>query len=221
MQISISFPTRTQIQRFLNIESGLDYSYRELGATQQEPPRDYDHDHSSIYLGRGAELWSQAKTILDTWQQFPADWTNIQPTQAPLEVNQNVAVLFRLWGIWFTNSARIVYVLREENRYGFAYGTLPGHVEQGEECFWIEREANGAIYYHIKAFSKPRFWLAKLGYPIARMYQRKFVKESLNRFVALTTSALDENHSQTVPRSVNAQDLPKNQKKIKHKNIKL
>ncbi len=198
MRISISFPNSTQIQQFLKIESGLDYSYQEVGASQKEEPKNYDNDHSSIYLGRGEELWSQAKKVLDHWQQFPKGWTKILPAQAPLEVNQNVAVLFRMWGLWFTNSARIVYVLKEENRYGFAYGTLPGHVEKGEECFWIEREANGAIYYHIKAFSKPRFWLAKLGYPIARMYQRKFVRDSLNQFVALTTATLGKDYQKNI-----------------------
>ena len=198
MQISISFPDRTQIKQFLKTESELDYSYQEVGASQAEQVQNYDNDHSSIYLGRGEALWSLAKTILDNWQQFPKNWTKILPAQAPLEVNQNVAVLFRMWGLWFTNSARIVYVLKEENRYGFAYGTLPGHVEKGEECFWIERAANGAIYYHIKAFSKPRFWLAKLGYPIARMYQRKFVRESLNQFVALTTATLGKNYKKNI-----------------------
>jgi uncharacterized protein (UPF0548 family) len=34
---------------------------------------------------------------------------------------------------------RIVYVIDEPDRRGFAYGTLPGHPERGEEAFIISR----------------------------------------------------------------------------------
>ena len=31
---------------------------------------------------------------------------------------------------------RVVYEIAEERRRGFAYGTLPGHPESGEEASW-------------------------------------------------------------------------------------
>lgn len=34
---------------------------------------------------------------------------------------------------------QVVYVLDEPDRQGFAYGTLPGQPESGEEAFVIER----------------------------------------------------------------------------------
>jgi uncharacterized protein (UPF0548 family) len=69
-------------------------------------------------------------------------------------------------------------VIDEKNRFGFAYGTLPGHAECGEEIFMVERHEDDSVHYVIKAFSRPRLWLARLGYPIARAQQRKFVRDS-------------------------------------------
>ena len=63
-------------------------------------------------------------------------------------------------------------------RFGFAYGTLPSHVERGEERFLIEQDDAGQVWYEIAAFSRPRHWLARLGYPLVRRYQSKFRRES-------------------------------------------
>ena len=68
----------------------------------------------------------------------------------------------------------------------FAYGTLPGHIEKGEECFWIEKDNEGIITYHIKAFSKPAYLFIWLVYPIARFFQRRFVKQSMDRMKKLS-----------------------------------
>jgi hypothetical protein len=58
-------------------------------------------------------------------------------------------------------------------------GTLPGHAESGEERFTVEwREADGAVWYDILAFSRPRQLLARLGYPFARRLQRRFARDS-------------------------------------------
>jgi uncharacterized protein (UPF0548 family) len=65
-------------------------------------------------------------------------------------------------------------------RYGFAYGTLPGHAESGEERFTVEwHEADAAVWYDILAFSRPQHFLARLGYPFARRLQRRFAKDSV------------------------------------------
>lgn len=34
---------------------------------------------------------------------------------------------------------RVVYLIDESDRQGFAYGTLPGHPESGEETFVVQR----------------------------------------------------------------------------------
>src|SRR5262249_37636695 len=115
------------------------------------------------------------------WQQFPPNWTRIYPQSAPIENSQTIIVVIRSLGIWWINSARIVYVVGEHGpprRFGFAYGTLPAHVECGEERFMIEMAADGTVSYVLHAISKPRMLLTQLGYPIVRRLQKRFVRES-------------------------------------------
>jgi uncharacterized protein (UPF0548 family) len=93
-----------------------------------------------------------------------------------------VAVIARLFGLWWENACRIVYVVDEEGpvqRFGFAYGTLPEYAESGEERFTVEwHEADDAVWYDILAFSLPQRHLARLGYPLARRLQRRFARDS-------------------------------------------
>jgi uncharacterized protein (UPF0548 family) len=93
-----------------------------------------------------------------------------------------VVVFARLFGCWLLNACRIVYVVNEEGpvtRYGFAYGTLPGHAESGEERFTVEwHEADDAVWYDILAFSRPHQVLARLGYPLTRRLQKRFARDS-------------------------------------------
>ena len=64
-------------------------------------------------------------------------------------------------------------------RFGFGYGTLPGHAERGEERFSVEwyRE-DGYVYYDVFAFSCPKHPLAWFGCPFARALQRRFARDS-------------------------------------------
>ena len=71
---------------------------------------------------------------------------------------------------WAVAPGRVVYLLDEPDRFGFAYGTLPGHPERGEEAFVVVR-ANGRIGFQVIAFSRPRDWRARLGKPVARALQ--------------------------------------------------
>ncbi|HVS00766.1 MAG TPA: DUF1990 domain-containing protein [Thermoanaerobaculia bacterium] len=64
-------------------------------------------------------------------------------------------------------------------RYGFAYGTLTGHGERGEERFTVEwNREDDSVWYELYAFSRPAHWLVKLGYPVTRWYQKRFARHS-------------------------------------------
>jgi uncharacterized protein (UPF0548 family) len=64
-------------------------------------------------------------------------------------------------------------------KFGFAYGTLPEHAESGEERFLIEWDrGENSVWYDILAFSRPRHWLARLGYPLTRRLQARFRRDS-------------------------------------------
>ncbi|MCY7327336.1 MAG: DUF1990 domain-containing protein [Saprospiraceae bacterium] len=172
-------PTVAQTQAFLTTQTPLPFSYPGVGSTRQATaPVGFNHDFNTIELGQGEAVWAAAKTAIRQWRMFPAGWTNIHPVNTPICAGEVVAMTVRSLGIWWLNSCRIVYVLDNDRQFGFAYGTLPGHVERGEELFLVERLDDDRVIYSIRAFSQPRHWLARLGYPVARAFQRRFVRDS-------------------------------------------
>ena len=172
-------PSATTIRDFMAAQAPLAFSYPGVGLTRSATaPAGYDHDFNSIELGEGEAVWAAAREAVRQWQMFPAGWTGIRPANAPIRAGEVVAMTARVLGAWWLNSCRIVYVLDDARQFGFAYGTLPGHVERGEELFLVERTDDGRVRYSIRAFSQPRHWLARLGYPLVRVYQRRFVRDS-------------------------------------------
>lgn len=65
---------------------------------------------------------------------------------------------------------RVVEVLDEESRKGFAYGTLPGHPESGEESFVVSRDGADVVFEMV-AFSRLATRAARLGGPVSRVLQ--------------------------------------------------
>jgi len=178
-------PSAELVRKFIASQQELPFSYSGVGTTQGQPPAGYQVDHNRIKLGNGEETYRRAVTALRNWRQFELGWVTIVPPGKPLEAGSTVAVQVKVFGVWSLNAARIVYLIDENRsgneRFGFAYGTLPDHVEAGEERFTVEwhREEDGSVWYDIYAFSRPKHPLVRLGFPIARMLQKRFVRDSL------------------------------------------
>ena len=184
-------PSDETIRQFISSQHNLPFSYREVGATRSEVvlsattvplKSDYKIDHNRMRLGDGEDVYLRAVAALKSWKQFDLGWVTIVPPNTPVEVGRTVAVQARTFGFWSLSAARIVYVIEDEapvKRFGFAYGTLPNHVECGEERFTIEQREDGSVWYDIYAFSHPQHPLVRLGFPVARKLQKRFVRDSL------------------------------------------
>lgn len=66
----------------------------------------------------------------------------------------------------------VVYVVDQARRRGFAYGTLDGHPEQGEELFLVEHHDDDSVRLTIRAFSRPALWWSRAIGPAGRAVQR-------------------------------------------------
>jgi uncharacterized protein (UPF0548 family) len=198
---SLHKPSPALLRRIIAEQSARDFTYPHVGATASLPhsplptPHSYTVDHSRVELGKGATTFERAKAALQRWQQFNLGWLEAFPDDTPIRASETVLVIARAGGLWWTNAARIVYTIdsslplplgegRGEGalnaaRFGFAYGTLPGHVESGEERFLIEsdRETN-VVHFDILAFSRPRHFLVRLNRRRARAMQTRFAAEA-------------------------------------------
>ena len=173
-------PSRREINAFIAESLESDLSYRYNGATQIEVvPGGYVGDHNQIQLGTGPEDWEKAKQAIRKWKMFEMPWVEICWPETPIQIGSTVAILVSHFGFYSLNAARIVYVIDEPFRFGFAYGTLADHGESGEERFMatMDRETS-EVWYDLYAFSRPNHILSKLGYPLTRILQKRFAADS-------------------------------------------
>lgn len=176
-------PSPETIKLLLDRRRDQPFSYAEVGATRVAAPAGYNVDHNRIRLGEGPETFAKAIEALKHWRMFEMDWVEIFPKSAPTVAGSVVAILVRHFGFWSLNLSRIVYAFEKQDHretFGFAYGTLLDHAEQGEERFSVEcHPADQSVWYDLFAFSRPRHILARVGYPISRRLQKRFARESL------------------------------------------
>ena len=176
---TITEPSDEDVAKFISSQRNLEFTYTQVGATNATPPAGYKVDHNRVQLGHGSETYKRAVDALKKWRQFELGWVTIVPRGVAVAAGATVAVKARAFGTWSLSAARVVYVIDESRRFGFAYGTLADHVECGEERFLIEWLADDSVWYDIFAFSKPRHPLVRLSSPLARLLQKRFARESL------------------------------------------
>jgi len=175
-------PSQTEISEFLDQSRDLPLSYKPVGIARQSP-RGFNADLASAVIGHGRETFERAKIALAQWRHYEMDWVELFPRGASIEPGTVVAVLVRHLGFWSLNGCRVVYGIgdmQSETNFGFAYGTLTNHAELGEEIFEVMLEPESEeVIYRIQAVSKPRAALARIGFPITRVFQEHFRRDSL------------------------------------------
>lgn len=201
--ISLRRPTEQQVRQFLQEQGKLPLTYSAVGQTLTVPPPKYMVDHTRVKLGTGAATYAAAKQALRHWDQFRLPWLEAGPSDTPIEQGQTVAIIARSIGLWWLNACKIVVTVDEDgpvSRFGFAYGTLPKHAGTGEERFLIEwNHADDSVWFDILAFSRPRHFLAKIGYPMVRITQKRFGRESSAAMLKAVKTALAQAGLQREP----------------------
>lgn len=185
-------PGAGDVDALLAAQRDAALSYPEVGATRGAAPAGYTVDHHRIRLGSGAATFARAVDALRAWRMTALGWASVLPRAAPIAPGTTVVVVVHHYGFWSMHACRIVYTLDEVaaegagavHRWGFAYGTLPAHAAVGEERFAVEwHRADDAVWYDLRAFSRPRHPLARLGYPLGRRQQRRFGRASTQAMV--------------------------------------
>jgi uncharacterized protein (UPF0548 family) len=184
----LSRPSELQIRTILAGQRSLHFSYSGVGATRGAIPSGHTVTHGRIDLGQGSSTFDRAAEALRQWKMFDLPHIRLCWPDAPIQVGEAVAVVIKHFGFWSLNCCKIVYVTNEDaavRRFGFAYGTLPEHAEQGEERFTVEWDrTSDLVSYEIQSFSRPGKIVVKAGYPLARILQKRFLQHSLAAMVS-------------------------------------
>ena len=156
---------------------GLPLTYPEIGATASgELPAGYGHLHVEGQIGTGRQRFEQAADAVIRWGMQRGAGLRVQASSEVVEVSTVVVVRIG----FLPAPCRVVYVIDEPDIRGFAYGTLPGHPESGEERFAVRHDpATSAVFAEVSAFSRPATWWSKAGGPLVSVAQRVIAKRYL------------------------------------------
>jgi uncharacterized protein (UPF0548 family) len=165
----------------------LPLSYPEVGLTREgRAPQGSRADRFAVDLGAGDDVFARAVEGLRTWAVHRGAGARVAPADAPVRAGQTIVVAVRSAGCTVVAPCRIVSVDDEPARFGFAYGTLVGHPERGEESFHAVRDGDRTSFV-ITICARPVHPLARLGGPVTRRLQlaatRRYLK-ALQDFVA-------------------------------------
>ena len=131
-------------------------------------------------------MFDRAADAIRHWRVHEGAGLIVQANGAP-RLNAVVAMAAPLPVGWIEVVCRVVDVVDEPDRFGFTYGTLPVHPEQGEESFTAVLLPDSGVVFEIVAASRPRQLAARAAPPLARRLQRA----ATNRYLAAMQSAID------------------------------
>jgi uncharacterized protein (UPF0548 family) len=144
-------------------------TYTEVGATAGPLPAGYHHVQKSAAIGRGRRRFEEAAEKGMRWGMLRGAGLRVEATSEVAAVGSEVIV--HLGPV--RAPCRVVYVVDEPDRRGFAYGTLPGHAESGEERFVVRYDpVTDEVCAEVEAFSRHATWWSKLGSPVTSVIQQ-------------------------------------------------
>ncbi|RIQ31221.1 DUF1990 family protein [Jiangella rhizosphaerae] len=148
----------------------MSFTYPEVGATRDGGPLPAGYHHVRVRerVGHGRAAFAavvEGVVTFDLHRSIGLRVVTSQPRAAVgVRVTSTLAGVLRI-------PCEVVWVLDEDRRGGYAYGTLPGHPERGEESFVIELDENDDVWFTVTAFSRAAAWYARLGGPLTRAAQ--------------------------------------------------
>ncbi len=169
----------------------VDLTYAEVGATRDgDLPDGYRRIKARALIGRGPHVFAAAVRALRSFDMqrgaglrvklirsgapsggAEAESSSLPADAAGVEVGAEVAIgagvgPLRLWA-----PCRVVWVVDEPRRYGYGYGTLPGHPESGEEAFLVTLDDQEFVRLEVRMFSRPARWYTRWSGPAGTLVQ--------------------------------------------------
>ena len=136
--------------------------------------------------GTGPAALEAGRGAIRRWAAHDALGATVHPRHAPIVQGTVVVVALRVGPIHVVAPTRIVRVVDDATRFGFAYGTLTGHPEAGEESFVVEQRGDGSVVAVVAVDARPGSPLAWAGLPVTLALQRHAIRRYLD---GLTTPA--------------------------------
>ncbi|MER6516266.1 DUF1990 domain-containing protein [Streptomyces sp. NPDC001553] len=153
-------------------------NYPEAGATALRPlPAGYNHLEYRVRIGHGRPDLEAAGAAVTTLRAHRASGMRVATDQeGPVLPGRRVEVGIGIGPLRVTAPCQVIWTAYEPDRIGFAYGTLKGHPECGEESFVVDMDADGGVWFTVTAFSRPGCWYTRLAGPAVPVLQRAYAR---------------------------------------------
>jgi uncharacterized protein (UPF0548 family) len=137
-----------------------------------EVPDGYRGAHRRAVVGSGRADFERAAAAVLGWQAQRGAGLRVRATGPATQPGTVVVLTAGLPRLGYDLPCRVVWGQTEGDERGFAYGTLPGHPESGEECFLVRLTPEGEVVYEIRVFFRLASLAARLAGPLSLLLQR-------------------------------------------------
>ena len=148
-------------------------TYAEVGAARSgQAPAGYRSAHRSAVVGSGRDAFERAAAAVLDWRAQRGAGLRVRATGPASEPGTVVVLTAGLPRFGYDIPCRVVWAQADGDERGFAYGTLPGHPQSGEECFLVRLEPDGDAVYEMRVFFRLASRAARLAGPLSLVLQR-------------------------------------------------
>lgn len=154
------------------------FTYAETGATNDPSalPDGYNHLHYHAVVGTGRRAFAATGAAVVEWRMH--EGMHVRPRAEAPRAEPGVGLTLTLGVRPFRVVApcRVAWTKADERAIGFAYGTLPGHPERGEEAFLVELADDDSVHFTVTAFSGPAAWYTRAAGPLVPVLQHAYAR---------------------------------------------
>jgi len=169
--------------RVLDLDS-LPFNYDCVGSTSPssspwpQPPAGYRRYEETILIGDGEAEWTAASDALMEWEIKKRSGFQVAPPSNATE-GESHCLTASIGPFDVREPVRVVTVVAERDRRGFAYGTLEGHPVSGEEAFVVHRRGE-SVLLTLRSLTRPASGTWRPVFPALlvaqRFYRRRYRK---------------------------------------------
>ena len=178
MAIRLRRPTNADLAALLARCADADLTYAPVGGSLGgAAPSGLERHHWTTPLS-GPSAFGRGADAIRAWAVHRGAGLDVL-ADGPIAVGTNVAMSAPLPIGFVELTCRIVALVDEPDRFGFAYGTLPVHPERGEESFLVVRDPDGEVRFDVQAVSGAAGALVRAFSSVADRLQAAAVKRYL------------------------------------------
>lgn len=172
--------TATELESLLRAAAAGAVTYPHTGSSLRSDPRPGGQPRRSVaHIGSGRAPFQAACDGLRHWAPHAAFGARVHPPDAPIEAGTTVLVVLPFGPFEVVAPNRIVEVVDVPQAFGFAYGTLAGHPECGEESFVVRIDDEGSVTAAVTIDATAGTWLTRMAGPLGRAVQDLAVRRYL------------------------------------------